>query len=213
MSPRRAAGLLLLAAALAPAAATHATTPPQAQAHPAPPAPAAAAGGLPGPEASASRADLLDALFARLHEAGDAPEARAIAGSIRALWAHPDSPGAELLIRQADKALKAGHGETALRILTLVTRNWPDLAEGWRNRAVARYMMDDPQGALADLDRALEIEPRHFEALFLKAAILQETGHLRQALAAYEEVLLVYPGMKPAQEAARALRLKADQDI
>ena len=199
----------LTAALLALAAVTHPAAGAGAPASP-PPAPAAAeAAGA----RALSRADLLDALFARLHRAKDAPEAKVIAASIRAIWARPASPGAELLITQADKALKAGHGETALRILSLVTRNWPGLAEGWRNRAVARYMMNDPQGALADLERALEIEPRHFEALFLKGAILQDMGRLRQALAAYEEVLLVYPGMKPAQQAARALRHKVDQPI
>ncbi len=163
-------------------------------------------------EEEPSRADLLDGLLARLYLAGDAPEAKAIARSIRELWAESGSPTADLLVLQAGKALKGNDAETALRILDLVIRRWPDYVEAWNRRAGTRYMMGDAKGALKDLDRVLELEPRHFEALFMKGAILEELKQLRKAMTAYEEALSVWPGMKPAKEALHRLRLELDQE-
>ncbi len=159
-----------------------------------------------------SRADLLDGLLARLYLAGDAPEAKAIARSIRELWAESGSPTADLLVLQAGKALKGNDAETALRILDLVIRRWPDYVEAWNRRAGTRYMMGDAKGALKDLGRVLELEPRHFEALFMKGAILEELKRPKEAMTAYEEALSVWPGMKPAKEALHRLRLELDQE-
>ncbi len=183
-------------------------------------APAAASTGQPVPgrpavtkDAAPSRRDLLDGLHARLYLAKDGPQARIIARTIRELWLKAGTDTAVLLISQADKALKAGHGGVAMRILDLVVRRWPDYAEAWNQRAVARYMLGDAKGALRDLDKVLSLEPRHFEALFTRAAILQELGRQDAAMEAYRAALLIYPGMIPAREALKALELKLDQDI
>jgi tetratricopeptide (TPR) repeat protein len=160
-----------------------------------------------------SRADLLDGLLARLYLAGDDPSARVIAGTIREIWANPKSASAGLLASQARKALKGGDAETALNILNLLVRRWPEFADGWRERAVTRFMAGDAKGALRDLDRALALEPRHFEALLTKAAILQELKRSREAMDAYEQVLGIYPGLEPARRALKALKLKMDQDV
>ncbi len=163
-------------------------------------------------EREPSRADLLDGLLARLYLAGEAPEAEVIARNVRELWAESGSPTADLLVLQAGKALKGNDAETALRILDLVVRRWPDYVEAWNRRAGTRYMMGDVRGALKDLDHVLELEPRHFEALFMKGAILEELKRPKKAMAAYEEALSVWPGMKPAKEALHRLRLELDQE-
>ena len=177
---------------------------------PAPP-PAEKGGKETAAEKEPSKADLLDGLLARLKLAGDDPSAKVIAATIRRMWASPDSPSAGLLAAQARKALKAGDAQTAVDILDLVVRRWPRFADAWRERAVARYMAGDAKGALRDLGRALEIEPRHFEALATKAAILQELKRPGAAMDAYEQVLSIYPGMTPARRALKALKLKNDQ--
>jgi len=160
-----------------------------------------------------SRADLLDGLYARLYLAGDDPQAGVIARTIRELWVRAGTDTAVLLITQAKKAMKAGQGKLALRILDLVVRRWPDYAEGWNRRAVTRYMLGDARGALKDLDKVLALEPRHFEALFTRAAILQELKRRLAAMEACRAALLIYPGMKPAREVLRALELNLDRDI
>jgi serine/threonine protein kinase/Tfp pilus assembly protein PilF len=52
----------------------------------------------------------------------------------------------------------------------------------------------DPKGALADFDRALEMNPRYLTAWMNKANVLNERlGEPRQALAAYERVMELHP--------------------
>lgn len=208
------AGLLLLTAAAAmPALAARSPSLPQ------PPAVAGSgqpdqfsgkAGGLSG---EAQRRDLLDGLFARLYLAEDEKTAVAIAGSIRELLARPESASAQVLMMQAERALKADQPLIARHLLDLLTRRWPAFADGWFRRGVARFMMDDLNGALADLDRALALEPRHFEALMTKAAILEELKRLGEAREAYERVLAIYPRLPAARDALKALKLKLDQRI
>jgi len=160
-----------------------------------------------------SRGQLLDGLLARLHMAGDDREAMVVAKSIRGLWARPGSPSAALLMQQASKALKGGDALTALRILDLAARRWPKVAEIHNRRAIVHYMAGDLNDALKALDEALALEPRHFEALALKGAILQEMKRYREAMEAYEQALLIYPRLPPAKQALRELHLKMDQDI
>ena len=160
-----------------------------------------------------SRADLLDSLFARLHQADDSATAAVIALSIRDILSRPDSPSAAVLLSQADRALKAGRIDVALDLLDLLTERYPEFAEGWYRRALARYLMEDRKGALADLDRTLALEPRHYEAWMTKGTILQELKRPREALTAFEAARTIYPALKAAQDAVRELRFKLDQQI
>ena len=165
------------------------------------------------PEGERQRADLLDGLFARLYLAEDEKTAALIAESIRKLLAEPESASAKVLMMQAERALKADQTGIARDLLDLVTERWPGYAEGWYRRGLARFLEDDLQGALADLNRALAIEPRHFEALMTMAAILQEQKRLKEAKAAYERVLAIYPLLPAARDALKELKLKLDQEI
>ncbi len=165
------------------------------------------------PEGPRQRADLLDGLFAQLYLAEDEKTAAVVAQSIRELLARPESASAQVLMMQAERALKADQTGIARDLLDLVTRRWPDYAEGWYRRGLARFMDDDLEGALADLNRALALEPRHFEALMTKAAILQELKRLKEARDAYERVLAIYPLLPAARDALKELKLKLDQQI
>ncbi len=160
-----------------------------------------------------SRADLLDGLFARLHQTDDPATATVIAQSIRDILSRPDSPSAAVLLTQADRAMKAGRADVARDLLDLLTERYPNFAEGWYRRALVRYLMEDRQGALADLDRTLSLEPRHFEAWMTKGTILQELKRPRDALTAFEAAHTIYPALKSASDAVRELHLKLDQQI
>jgi tetratricopeptide (TPR) repeat protein len=52
----------------------------------------------------------------------------------------------------------------------------------------------DHDGALADFDQALKINPRYWPAWKNRAHVLAEKGHNREALAAMDEVVALEPG-------------------
>ncbi len=53
---------------------------------------------------------------------------------------------------------------------------------------------------MADIERTLALEPRHFGALSGMGAIFMDIGKKEQALAAYRRVLEVYPQLRDVQQ-------------
>ena len=59
--------------------------------------------------------------------------------------------------------------------------------------ASLRFFQQDPDGALAIVDQVLKTHPRFYDALVLKAGILRIRGDQPAAVAAYQDLLQVYP--------------------
>jgi len=54
--------------------------------------------------------------------------------------------------------------------------------DGYFLRALTAYLDGNPEGALPDVERALELDPYHREARFLIARACEETGRMEQAI-------------------------------
>ncbi len=160
-----------------------------------------------------TRAELLDSLFGRLHGTKNEEEAKIIAQAIWKLWRRSGNPSADLLLAQGLKAMNARAFPTALAILDTVIELKPDFAEAWNERATTYFLMRRFDDSLADIDKVLTLEPRHFGALAGRGMILQETGKKRQALDAYRRALAIYPEMPGPRKAVKDLSAEVEQDI
>lgn len=149
------------------------------------------------------RADQLDTLFAHLRQPGIAP--KPVEAKIWALWAASDSPTAEVLLAQAQRAINDGAPAEALSILNQLVTAYPDFAEAWNRRATLYFMMKRYDQSLADIDKVLDLEPRHFGALSGKGMILERQKKYTQARAAYEEALAVNPNLEQVKDALKEL--------
>ncbi len=143
---------------------------------------------------SAQRANVLDELFKRLAAATDPEEGKGIAGAIERVWLRSGSDTADLLMSRAVAAVQAKDMSLALELLDKVVAIEPDWAEGWNKRATARFIANDISGSMADIDRVLRLEPRHFGALSGMAFILEREGLDKRALEVFRHVLAIYPG-------------------
>ena len=115
-------------------------------------------------ETAAARAKRLDALFAGLKSAKVEEEADTLVAEIWRLWLQ--SGNAEVDAQMQHAVLLMGSvPEMAMPILDDIVARLPDWAEGWNKRATVLYLIGKYDRSLADCDRVLALEPRHFGTL------------------------------------------------
>jgi tetratricopeptide (TPR) repeat protein len=158
--------------------------------------PAAATEPAPLAEVETSR---LDTLFFDLKRERNEKAAERIAQRIWEEWMKSGSATVDLLLQWSSEATRKQDFAVALDFLDQIVTLEPGYAEGWNRRATVHYMMDSYSKAMADIERTLNLEPRHFGALSGMGAILKATGRKELALRAYERVLAIYPMMRNAQ--------------
>ncbi len=150
-----------------------------------------------GAEARAARIEIL---FERLAEAESKERADKIAGNIRRLMLRSGSPTIDLLMVQANAAMREKDLSGALDVLDAVTRLAPTYPEGWNMRATVHFMRKDYGRSVADIERVLALEPRHWGALTGLAMILVSLDEDRAALTAMDEALAVHPFLEVLSE-------------
>jgi tetratricopeptide (TPR) repeat protein len=101
----------------------------------------------------------------------------------------------------------------AVEHLTALTDHAPEFAEGWYARATAYYLTGRVGPALADLQRALVLEPRHYRAITGLAVILEETDQPRRALEVYRRALAIHPHAPDIKEAVARLEAVLTKEI
>jgi tetratricopeptide (TPR) repeat protein len=140
-----------------------------------------------------AREKILDALFARLKRAPDAANAERIRALIAQAWAHSESPTAELLMTRAESALKDAHQPEASSLLDRVVSLYPDWSYAWRRRAQSAFSQGDAEGAMLDLSRALNAEPRDFVAMAELAELMRASHQDKPALEMMRRALELDP--------------------
>jgi tetratricopeptide (TPR) repeat protein len=146
-------------------------------------------------ENAAARAKQLDALFAALKTTKVEEEADTMVAEIWRLWLQ--SGNAEVDAQMQRAVLLMGSMPTmALPILDDIVAHLPDWAEGWNKRATVLYVIGEYDRSLADCDRVLALEPRHFGALAGIGLIRIQKDEPREALAAFRKALAVNPFLK-----------------
>lgn len=141
----------------------------------------------------------LDSLFAELKRERNEQAAERIAGKIWQEWFQSGSASVDLMMQWSQTAMNEEKFDIALDFLDQVVTLKPAYAEGWNRRATVHFMMQHYGKSMADIDRTLQLEPRHFGALSGMGQIMKNTGRKQLALDAYQRVLDIYPMMRSAQ--------------
>jgi tetratricopeptide (TPR) repeat protein len=86
----------------------------------------------------------------------------------------------------------------------------PRLEEAWSERAAALEATGDLKGALADLQKRLELDPDHWQSVEARSRIYREVGQPELAGAEYAKILKKEPRHLRARLALAALRYQAE---
>lgn len=141
----------------------------------------------------------LEGLFEALHEAPSAELAQPIERQIWIVWSERADAQSETLMRQGQALMRAQQLDRAEASFDALIRHDPQFAEAWNKRATVRFMDGELGASLADIEKVLELEPRHFGALSGMGLVLMQMGRDEAALRAFEAALEVNPFLAGAK--------------
>ena len=147
-----------------------------------------------------------DALMKRLSEAATQEDGRNAEDAVWRYWLD-EAPTVEVRghidegMRKRDGYDFAGAEAEFDKVVELA----PEYAEGYNQRAFARFLRDNTEGALADLERTLELKPRHFGALSGMYHVLFRMGRTEAATANLEKAVALHPWLKERSLLPRSL--------
>ena len=163
--------------------------------------------------AEETRSARLDALFAALQAAPTPAEGKSVERRVWNEWLISGDPEIDKLMRAALIAMDIRAFNSAIAVLDRIVTEKPDFAEGWNKRATVYYYVDEYDRSLADIERTLALEPRHFGALAGLGMIMQDTGNIRGAIAAFEQAVAVNPSLTNLKQAIEQLNARIGKDI
>lgn len=151
---------------------------------------------LPARKPSPSLPDRLSFLFKQLSSVIDPVEASSAEDGIWSLWMTFRNAAAERVLDLATDDIAAKRFDIADTRLTRLLRSCPDFAEAWNKRATLYYMLGRDEESIADIHRALQLEPRHFGALAGFGEICLAHGDNEAALVGFNAALRVHPHLQ-----------------
>jgi tetratricopeptide (TPR) repeat protein len=142
----------------------------------------------------------LDSLFADLRRAEPAKDPNETMELIWAIWIDHRSKDASHRMIAAVEAIAAGARDLARPILDDLVEQYPDWAEAWNKRATLSFIERKDKASIEDIERTLQLEPRHFGAILGFAQICLRNGRTQEAKAAFEIALALNPHISGLQD-------------
>jgi tetratricopeptide (TPR) repeat protein len=153
-----------------------------------------AALGLAGVAVRAGQDDpRLKALFDTLKTTPSDAEAGAAERQIWLIWTEHKNPEIARLMRHGIAAMSEDDQDLALDDFNTVVKYDKSFAEGWNKRATVEFVMGDYPASIADIERTLALEPRHFGALSGLGQIYLAMNRKELALKAFRAALAINP--------------------
>ncbi|WP_235823742.1 tetratricopeptide repeat protein [Actibacterium lipolyticum] len=146
----------------------------------------------------------LDELFDTLREP-DLPNWQMVEDEIWSEWSKSGSASMDLLLQRGRDAMEQENFVLAIEHLTALTDHAPDFAEGFNARATAYFRHGLFGPAMADIERALSLNPNHFGAMIGLGAVMEELGYPEKALAAFRAAHAIHPNEPDIKDAVERL--------
>ena len=142
----------------------------------------------------------LNNLFARLQVGADLSTIRMTENQIWEIWLQHPNADVERLMDLGTQHMNQRQFPEALLIFSQITERYPNYAEGWNKRATLYYLLGDLDASLADIEKTLTLEPRHFGALSGQGLVYIQRKELQKAKQAFEALVKIHPNSPNARE-------------
>ena len=142
----------------------------------------------------------LGELFDLLHDTEHPAAIADLTILIWKIWSRSGSDTTDYLFNAGIKAMSHGDLPKALKRFSAITEIDPKFAEGWNKRATVLYMMGDYPGSVADVQKTVALEPRHFGAWSGLGMIYLKMEYYELALKAFRKALTTNPHLHGARQ-------------
>jgi len=120
----------------------------------------------------------LDQLFLQLKHSTNPYQATSLEKRIWRIWMEHPLPAITTKLMKGTQAMQLQNYDEALKYFSEFTRQVPQFAEGWNKRATVLYLLGRFHESSVDVERTLQLEPRHFGAPLWKRSDLDEPQRL-----------------------------------
>ena len=127
-------------------------------------------------------------------------QARIILSDIWDIWSITDNVEAQKTYDEGTTMMDLGNFDEAIKLFTQVISIKPEFAEAWNKRATVLFLKGELKASVSDIEKTLELEPRHFGALDGLAEIYLIQENLLGAAATYKRILEIIPTSKKSQD-------------
>ena len=144
--------------------------------------------------------DRLDDLFAALQVTENASIIAITESQIWEIWLQHANADVEQLMLIGTQRMNTQRYAEAMVVFNRLTEIFPEYAEGWNKRATLHYILGNFDASISDIEKTLELEPRHFGALSGLGMVLIKREELNKAKQAFEDLIEVHPNSPNAKQ-------------
>ena len=164
--------------------------------------------------AQSSQENNLDTLFNQLEKVINPKNAALLEKKIWSIWnEHPTNNKLTDKLEFGMELMKYGNYSYALKVFDNIIVTDPKWSEAWNKRATVYFFFFLFTKSLNDIDKVLNIEPRHFGALSGQARIFIKLQKYEEAIKSIERALKFYPSFKSGEMIPEIERLIREESI
>jgi len=164
--------------------------------------------------AQSSQESILNHLFNQLEKVNNQKSAALLESKIWSIWnEHPTNNKLTERLEFGTELMQYGDYNYALKVFNNIIVSDPKWSEAWNKRATVYFLMSQFTDSLNDIDKVLNIEPRHFGALSGQARIFIKLQKYEKAIKSINKALSFYPKFKSGELIPEIERLIKEESI
>ena len=129
-----------------------------------------------------------------------------------AIWSHSGDDSVDAMLEDGKNLLKNEAYQEAVERFTAVIEVAPRFAEGYNQRAIAYFMLEEWSKAVRDCKQTISLNPNHFGAFAGMGHVYVRLGKIEEAIEAYKQALIINPNLISIAEAILRLRNRTQDE-
>lgn len=122
------------------------------------------------------------------------------------VWSRSGNESVDKMLKAGKRALKNENFSEAVEQFTAVIQASPNFAEGYNQRAIAYFMLEEWKNSLADCKQTIKLNPNHFGAFAGMGHVYLRLGDIGKAITAYKQALVINPNLVSIADALMQIR-------